>query len=72
MSISPINPKFFGNPEKESTNSSNTTPLLTSNHLILSDTNMVYSSQNDVVSSDTGHARLHQLGYKQELKRDLS
>lgn len=23
-------------------------------------------------SEDSGHARLHQLGYKQELKRDLS
>lgn len=23
-------------------------------------------------SADSGHARLHELGYKQELKRDLS
>ncbi|KAH9609049.1 hypothetical protein KSS87_007663 [Heliosperma pusillum] len=27
---------------------------------------------NDIVEADTGHARLHELGYKQELKRDLS
>ncbi|XP_050372445.1 amino-acid permease BAT1 homolog isoform X2 [Argentina anserina] len=27
---------------------------------------------NGVASKDSGHARLHQLGYKQELKRDLS
>ncbi|KAL9246248.1 hypothetical protein vseg_019808 [Gypsophila vaccaria] len=27
---------------------------------------------NDVVAADTGHARLRELGYKQELKRDLS
>ncbi|KAH9608833.1 hypothetical protein KSS87_014305 [Heliosperma pusillum] len=27
---------------------------------------------NDTIKADTGHARLHELGYKQELKRDLS
>ncbi|KAK9676264.1 hypothetical protein RND81_11G065100 [Saponaria officinalis] len=31
-----------------------------------------YHDGNGVVPADTGHARLHELGYKQELKRDLS
>lgn len=33
---------------------------------------MVAETENVVVSVDTGHARLNELGYKQELKRDLS
>ncbi|XP_075635158.1 amino-acid permease BAT1 homolog isoform X2 [Castanea sativa] len=33
---------------------------------------MVSGIQNGGVSVDSGHARLHELGYKQELKRDLS
>ncbi|KAF3948729.1 hypothetical protein CMV_025307 [Castanea mollissima] len=33
---------------------------------------MVSVIQNGGVSVDSGHARLHELGYKQELKRDLS
>nr|XP_023927079.1 amino-acid permease BAT1 homolog isoform X1 [Quercus suber]XP_023927080.1 amino-acid permease BAT1 homolog isoform X2 [Quercus suber] len=33
---------------------------------------MVTGIENGSVSVDSGHARLHELGYKQELKRDLS
>uniref|UniRef100_A0A7N2QWZ2 Amino-acid permease BAT1-like protein n=1 Tax=Quercus lobata TaxID=97700 RepID=A0A7N2QWZ2_QUELO len=33
---------------------------------------MVSGIENGSVSVDSGHARLHELGYKQELKRDLS
>ncbi|XP_021753962.1 amino-acid permease BAT1-like [Chenopodium quinoa] len=33
---------------------------------------VVAGTTNDVVPVDSGHARLNQLGYKQELKRDLS
>ncbi|XP_059452028.1 amino-acid permease BAT1 homolog isoform X2 [Corylus avellana] len=33
---------------------------------------MVSVAENGAVSVDSGHTRLHELGYKQELKRDLS
>ncbi|XP_074274914.1 amino-acid permease BAT1 homolog [Silene latifolia] len=42
--------------------------------VVESQTNKIASHHdgNDIVEADTGHARLHELGYKQELKRDLS
>lgn len=33
---------------------------------------MVVGTENVVVPVDSGHTRLNELGYKQELKRDLS
>lgn len=40
--------------------------------MVSSDEKTVLPSRNGNGSLDSGHARLNELGYKQELKRDLS